>query len=490
MIAEFSRWARYAQTVLKARGVAIGLLDAEALRCVATSGLFVPDVGSEFSKDGLAWSSVSKDVALHSEDLVANPQTAAQECIAWGARSVVLAPIHDDGEVRGVLVGVSDASRAFSVFAAGTAERLANEMSAMLALFWSEPEPQRSSEPPPTEYDAPPAAGESQALADTDREHKPAPSAFLSQSATYLVQPVPAVQDAPSGTADDAENSRAPVIELTSPPPPPPATALPEQMPTRGAAVPRPRLVPRPEEPEETRPAPSFAPAKKSDTPSWYPEPDYSGLEASASPVRPRSSARTPKRDEPPVEEEVGATRAKVWGMRIFLVVWILIAGATTWRLRDAMWMYLAGTTPPSAEAAGADNPTDETKAVMRRRAKPSPSSDSQRHASGSSRPSSAPAPQPARSTAGFAATPSRLLLRVEPTYPADARSLHISGTVVLEAQVRKDGSVGTIKFVSGDTAFRQAALDAVRQWKYQPATLDGVPIDSTAIIDLQFAPQ
>jgi protein TonB len=173
--------------------------------------------------------------------------------------------------------------------------------------------------------------------------------------------------------------------------------------------------------------------------------------------------------------------------MRIFLVVWILVAGATTWRLRDAMWAYLVGSTPPSAEAAATDSPTEETKAVTRRRAKAKESLVPQPRESASSQHAPATPANPSR--AGFAATPSRLLLRVEPTYPASARALHISSTVVLEAQILKDGSVGNIKFVSGDTAFREAALDAVRQWKYQPATLDGVPMQSTAVIDLQFSP-
>ncbi len=62
-----------------------------------------------------------------------------------------------------------------------------------------------------------------------------------------------------------------------------------------------------------------------------------------------------------------------------------------------------------------------------------------------------------------------RLRNRVEPVYPAAAREARRAGDVVLELLVGNDGSVITMKVVSGDPLLTSAALDAVRQWQYEP---------------------
>lgn len=62
-----------------------------------------------------------------------------------------------------------------------------------------------------------------------------------------------------------------------------------------------------------------------------------------------------------------------------------------------------------------------------------------------------------------------RLIHRVEPDYPPDARAQHIAGTVVLDAQIRPDGQVGTVLVVSGEPLLTDAAIKAVKQWRYQP---------------------
>jgi TonB family protein len=62
-----------------------------------------------------------------------------------------------------------------------------------------------------------------------------------------------------------------------------------------------------------------------------------------------------------------------------------------------------------------------------------------------------------------------RLVHRVEPDYPAEARSQHIEGTVVLDIEIEQDGNIGTVAVVSGDPVLAQAAVHAVKQWQYQP---------------------
>jgi TonB family protein len=62
-----------------------------------------------------------------------------------------------------------------------------------------------------------------------------------------------------------------------------------------------------------------------------------------------------------------------------------------------------------------------------------------------------------------------RLLSRIEPEYPPEARAAHRSGNVVLEVHVAEDGSVSNIRTLSGDPVLAGAAAAAVRAWRYQP---------------------
>lgn len=100
-----------------------------------------------------------------------------------------------------------------------------------------------------------------------------------------------------------------------------------------------------------------------------------------------------------------------------------------------------------------------------------------------------APAPSKAVTSAGATASPGgRLIHRVEPEYPADARAQHIQGSVVLEVQVLGDGTVGNISIVTGNPLLAEAAAQAVRQWKYQPHVLDGRSVESQTRVTINFS--
>ena len=76
---------------------------------------------------------------------------------------------------------------------------------------------------------------------------------------------------------------------------------------------------------------------------------------------------------------------------------------------------------------------------------------------------------------------------KVGAIYPPQARSASQQGAVVLEALVGEDGSVRDIKIVSGPPLLRQAAVDAVRRWKYKPFRLNGRPIAAETRISVEF---
>jgi protein TonB len=73
---------------------------------------------------------------------------------------------------------------------------------------------------------------------------------------------------------------------------------------------------------------------------------------------------------------------------------------------------------------------------------------------------------------------PALLIQRVEPAYPPLARQIRREGTVELHAIIANDGSIRSLQVVEGDAFFYQSALDAVRQWRYKPTVLNGLPVE------------
>jgi TonB family protein len=81
----------------------------------------------------------------------------------------------------------------------------------------------------------------------------------------------------------------------------------------------------------------------------------------------------------------------------------------------------------------------------------------------------------------------SMLLHRVEPIYPTLARQMHRPGRVELRAIIATDGSIDSLRVVSGDPLFFQSALEAVRQWRYTPTILDGQPVKVDTYITVTY---
>jgi periplasmic protein TonB len=85
---------------------------------------------------------------------------------------------------------------------------------------------------------------------------------------------------------------------------------------------------------------------------------------------------------------------------------------------------------------------------------------------------------------------PMKVLKTVQPIYPTIAKVRRLSGPVLVEVKVGKDGRVSNPKFISGQPVFRDAAFDAVKQWVFKPALLNGQPIEQTTQIKVVFSPQ
>jgi len=79
------------------------------------------------------------------------------------------------------------------------------------------------------------------------------------------------------------------------------------------------------------------------------------------------------------------------------------------------------------------------------------------------------------------------LLSSVAPIYPQIARNQRVSGDVKIDALIGADGRVSTTKVIAGPALLHQAAVDAVRQWKYRAATLNGQQVPMHLTVTVQF---
>lgn len=83
---------------------------------------------------------------------------------------------------------------------------------------------------------------------------------------------------------------------------------------------------------------------------------------------------------------------------------------------------------------------------------------------------------------------PAKLVYKVDPDYPEDVRSRGIEGNVVLRAVISMEGTILSLTSVSSpDPALTEAALKAVREWRYEPSLMNGEPIETATAITVNF---
>lgn len=79
------------------------------------------------------------------------------------------------------------------------------------------------------------------------------------------------------------------------------------------------------------------------------------------------------------------------------------------------------------------------------------------------------------------------LIHRVQPMYPPLARQARIQGTVVLQAEISKDGTIENLRLISGHPMLAPSAIEAVKQWRYKPYFLNGEPVAVETQITVNF---
>jgi periplasmic protein TonB len=80
-----------------------------------------------------------------------------------------------------------------------------------------------------------------------------------------------------------------------------------------------------------------------------------------------------------------------------------------------------------------------------------------------------------------------KLVKKVIPEYPPLAKTARVSGVVRLLGVIAKDGTIQNLQVISGHPLLARAALEAVKQWVYQPTLLNGQPVEVIAPIDVNF---
>jgi protein TonB len=79
------------------------------------------------------------------------------------------------------------------------------------------------------------------------------------------------------------------------------------------------------------------------------------------------------------------------------------------------------------------------------------------------------------------------LIYRPQPVYPPLARSARVQGAVLLQAIISREGTIEHLQVLSGHPMLVQAAINAVRQWRYRPYVLNGEPVEVETQVTVNF---
>jgi general secretion pathway protein A len=88
----------------------------------------------------------------------------------------------------------------------------------------------------------------------------------------------------------------------------------------------------------------------------------------------------------------------------------------------------------------------------------------------------------------GSRAQAAKLVFQPQPEHPGAAESAHLQGTVRLETVLARDGTVSSLRVLSGHPLLAESAKKAVARWRYQPTLVDGNPVEVVTEVDVDFA--
>ncbi|HSE47798.1 MAG TPA: TonB family protein [Terriglobales bacterium] len=527
---ELASIAARAQTYTGASGSAIALSEGDVTEmiCRASSGPAAPDVGAAISLEGtFSGMAVQSGQALRCDDSDTDSRVDAAACRALGTRSIVIVPIRDvdTEQVSGVLAVFAGNKNAFNDLHVAVLRTMAREVAVAVqksrkaGISIGEATGVISAYRPPSNPGFTPPS-----LTPPVSASKPGPVPVPAASAAAAPKPAPEL----------APTVMTPAPKLAPPAPPPSKKAdAHEPLPMAAPVVPTKKTFTSPATSPEWKPAPPPPPRKL--------EPIVEKAEKRDSrPVAPSFGTF----DSVAEDKKLGGGGMGIW-IGVGVAAAVIVGGYFTYNAMSSKPSAPASQAQQQPPAqAPAPPPTDAAAQPAATPAAPAPAASSTQPASqpapttqGAAKPASAtppastakpatPAPQPQQAVERAAvtptatraeappqpvaavpqiqvpistaaptlaapkvsqSTPAQVVTQVMPKYPDMARTMKASGSVQLEASIGKDGSVKGVKVLSGHTLLRDAAAQAVRQWKYKPATLNGEPVESTVQVTVKF---
>lgn len=483
--------AQRAQAFTNASGAAIAVSEGntDEIVCRARSGGSAPDVGTALRVEGtFTGICIQSGKELRCDDAETDTRVDTGAIRALGIRSMVVTPIKEEGKVVGVLAVFAPTPHAFTITHVAVLKTMADQISGLLQKerrVKDEPHP----EPPVAVSKAPVQA-------------KPVPQPVIIKPST--AQPLAA-------SVAPARSNGSPVSRVEPMRPVPVAVEIAP-----------PVVVPKKEKKRE--PKPESHPA---------PRPSFGTLDAVAS--------------EP---KKPGVNKFVVGGLLAVVIVagstWAFLkmhksaSAATIQTAQPAqnsappiqptatLTPVAAVTTAPLAPSPSVSNiqpsgrssssekpESRKTNEQERTKPSPAPTPTTVALASGPSKISAAPqeqAPDVAPSLAVGGSSEISSLARpvssakpammaqsdlvnakatraVPAVYPMIAKARRLSGVVIVRVTVGKDGKPHDLRFISGPAVFQDAAFEAVKQWIFTPATLNGQPIEQDTEIKVNFHP-
>ncbi len=487
-----------ARSLTAADGAALVLRGEEGVVCLASTGN-APAVGSRLRADsGLSGECFRLGQVVRCDDVENDPRVNSAVAQRLQSRSILIAPILEEGSTRGILQVLSSRPFAFNPAHVASLEHLAGLVGSFLA---AEERAQRSDPAPELLSESPTAAPIEpiQSAAEPEIEERAQRSDLAPELPS---EPPPAAPIEPAQSAVEPEGADAHMGQL-----------MPEE-PVREAAQDTEiaGMVPVPDGP----PIAIAQPNSRTRARSYGVLIGGLGLLIVASlamfyvPRSNRAAQRAgnlqraqsvPLPTEPPAASQpkpMENTREaeKVPPTRPVSVPLHHDVGAQPLR-RQPQRMDAPRPAPPIVRAPAVQLDSDRTAgnnpALSTRELPPSlkqadggkPAAIAAILGAPAPAPVLVPPPGPLRVSEGVVR--GRAISQPKPVYPPAALRAGIQGTVVLSATIGTDGAIKTLQVIKGNPFLTGAALDAVKKWRYQPYHLNGVPVEINSTITLNF---
>lgn len=486
--------AQRAQAFTNASGVAIALSEGNAAEivCRARSGASAPDVGATLRVEGtFTGLCIQSGKELRCDDCETDTRVDTAAIRALGIRSMVVTPIREDSRVVGVLAAFAPTPHAFTITHVAVLKTMADQISALLQKERrAREEGPRAEDPRP----APPVITAKPVIAAPAPAQAAPPAVVIKPSTSAPRAAAPAV-----AKVEPIKSTPLEVVPLATPP---------KKEEKRADAAPRAGFGTFDAiSSEEKKPGNRFMMIGVVAVLVIAAGATFAFLKmqkpSTKAPQQTQEAANVPSAIPPSGNAQPGSSNVNAQPA----------ATAASAGPASAKPVVDTETRKPVVKAVSEKNSAAEKPAPEER-----PAAVATLNASGTSRiaqgapAQSAPEIAPSFNVGGSSAAPLSSLARpvasstpsaaaieqsqLEPlqlirtaplVYPAIAKARNITGLVVVEVKVSKDGKVSSPRFVSGPPVFRDAAFDAVLHYQFKPAKLNGQAIDQTTQIRLNF---